>query len=546
MTDHTTLTRLPEEVDGIVVGGGHNGLIAAAYLASAGIDVLVVEATGQLGGGVRTEEVTLPLFRHNLHAYFVRWTPDYRIWHDLDLDRFGVQALYPEVQNGVPYDGGQRALLTYRDLGPSLKAIAELSEDDAVAYERLHDEFDTLTAAIDTPLRFAPPLPPDEFHALLGRSRLGRRYRDLSERAALDIIRDAFVSEPLRALIGFNVAVRGYLPVLDEPGTGYCAVLALPNSHQGRMIVGGSYEVARALAAALYAAGGRPVTDAPVASIDVADGRARGVTLADGRTVRARRFVASSVPAPLTMLDLVGAAHLDAGLTADLRAYRWLEEGLFGIHLALDERPRFTAEAHAPDLPNALNLALGYESSDDLVADMHAVRDGRLPERAALHASIPTVHDATQAPPGGHTTFGWQFVSSTLADPDWPEAQRAAQARAAVDGYARYAPDLKDHLLAVEAHSPADTARMVPSMPRGDRHHGSFHPSNWNAERPHATLSGYRTPIDALYLCGASQHPGGSFTGIPGFNAAGVICDDLEITPWWHRPDARATLRNLE
>jgi phytoene dehydrogenase-like protein len=543
MSTATLDLRLPEEVDGVFVGGGHNALVAAAYLARAGLSVLVLEAGATLGGGVRTDQATLPLFRHNLHAFFVRWTPDYRIWHDLELDRFGVRALYPEVQNGIPYAHGERALLNYRDVDRSIAAIREVSSADADAYARAHAESDELTVRILAPLRFAPPLPGDEEAELLGRSRLGKRLLALTRSSALDLVREWLEWEPLRALVGFNVAVRGYLPVIDQPGTGYVVPLALANSHQGRLIEGGSAEMTRALAAAVYAAGGLAATRAPVAAIDVQGGRARGVTLRDGRQVRARRFVASSVPAPITLPELVGRSHLDPALVTALEGYRWLEEGLFGVHLALRERPRFTAEATAPDLPRAFNLALGYESSDDLVRDMRALQGRELPPRAALHASVPTLHDPSQAPDGFHTTFGWQFVPRSS---DWGEQADRRQLEDMLGTYARYAPNVQDVTLGVTTHSPADTGRLVPSMPRGDRHHGSYHPDNWAANRPHQELSGYRTPVDGLYLCGSSQHPGGSFTGSPGFNAAGVIADDLGVAAWWQRPDAREVLAALD
>src|SRR5690606_27804419 len=112
------------------------------------------------GGGTTTDEVTLPLFKHNLHAFFVRWTPDYVMWNDLQLDDFGVRSIYPEVQNAVPFDGGERALVTYSDLDRSLEELSRLSGRDAEAYRRLHEEFTELTRRIDTPLRFSPPLPP--------------------------------------------------------------------------------------------------------------------------------------------------------------------------------------------------------------------------------------------------------------------------------------------------------------------------------------------------------------------------------------------------
>src|SRR5690606_18639813 len=145
------------------------------------------------------------------------------------------------------------------------------------------------------------------------------------------------------------------------------------------------------------------------------------------------------------------------------------------------------------------------------------------------------VNDPSQAPAGRHTTFGWQFVASRLPDGGerWPEPSRSEHAAAMLAGYRTYAPAIDDHVLALMAHPPPDTAPRIPPMPRADRHHGSFHPDNWEANRPHPDLSGYRTPIAGLYLCGSSQHPGGSFTGVPGFNAAGVIADDLGWPVWW-------------
>jgi len=544
MTDRLDV-RLPERVDGVFVGGGHNSLVCAAYLARAGKSVLVLEAAGRIGGGTTTDEVTLPLFKHNLHAFFVRWTPDYVVWNDLQLDDFGVRSIYPEVQNAVPFDGGERALVTYSDLDRSLEELSRLSGRDAEAYRRLHEEFTELTRRIDTPLRFSPPLPPDELQDLLQRSPLGRRYLELDMSSPLDLVRNAFESEPLRALVLFNVAVRGYLPNLDVPGIGSIVSLALVNSHQGRLVEGGTYEVARAIANAVVAAGGRIVTGAKVSSIRVKGGRARGVELEDGRAVEAD-FVVSGAPAPITMLELVGGEHLDPALRDDLSQYRWLEEALFGVHWALADRPRFRSEAYNPDVPRALNLALGYESSHDLEEHMRAVREETHVEDGPIHVSIPTVHDPSQAPPGGHTTFGWHFVPGPSTRGKWDEGAVEERAQAIARTYATYAPNLEDATLAVATHSPDATERRIISMRGGDRHHGSFHPSNWGYGRPTALMPGYRTPIEGLYLCGASQHPGGSFHGQPGYNAAGVVAEDLGIEPWWRPADAREALRSLD
>ncbi|MDP3983421.1 MAG: NAD(P)/FAD-dependent oxidoreductase [Acidimicrobiia bacterium] len=536
----------PDEVDGVFVGGGHNALICAGYLARAGLRVLVLEAAPHIGGGTTTDEVTLPLFKHNLHAYFVRWTPEYAVWRDLGLERFGVRSIFPEVQNALPFEGGSRALVTYRDLDRSIASIGRLSGKDAERYRRLHEEFTELVERIDTPLRFSPPLPPDELKERLGRSRLGKRYLELDRQSPLEVVREAFESEPLRSLILFNVAVRGYLPNLDVEGIGSIVALALSNSHQGRLIEGGTYQVARAIAAAVVAAGGMVVTGARVASIGVSNGRATGVELVDGRRIDAGRFVVSSVPAPITMLELVGGEHLDPGLRADLASYRWLEEALFGVHWALATRPVFVAENDNPDVPRALNLALGYESSDDLVAHMEAIRVGHNSPQGHIHSSIPTMHDPSQAPAGHHTTFGWHFVPGPGLRGKWTPAAVRDRVEAMVRTYVRYAPNMEAATMAISSHSPDATERRVISMRGGDRHHGSFHPSNWGYSRPTAEMPGYRTPIEGLYLCGASQHPGGSFHGQPGYNAAGVVAEDVGVERWWGPGNALVSLEALE
>ncbi len=537
---------IPDDVNGIFVGGGHNALICATYLARAGMKVVVCEASDRIGGGTTTDEITLPFFRHNLHAYFVRWTPEYAVWNDLDLGRFGVRSVYPPVQNALPFDGGERALVTYADLDRSIAEIAKLSQSDAESYRLLHAEFSELTRWVDTPLRFSAPMPPEQLHDLLGRSRLGRRYLELDGQSPLEVVRAAFENEALRSLILFNVSVRGYLPNLDVPGIGSIAALALANSHQGRMVEGGTYEVAKAIASAFLDAGGTILTDARVERIEVLNGRATGVELADGRRIDTAGFVASSAPAPITMLELVGPEHLDPGLRDDLADYRWLEEALFGVHWALADRPRFTAEAYNPDTPDALNLAMGYETSDDLVAHSEAVNAARNVDDGPIHSSIPTIHDPTQAPNGRHTTFGWHFVPGPPTRGAWDPAAVRDRVDAMVGTYRTYAPNIEQATLAVTSHSPDATERRVISMRGGDRHHGSFHPDNWQWSRPTSAMPGFRTAIEGLYLCGASQHPGGSFHGQPGYNAAGVIAADHDVDAWWGPVHAEVALADLD
>lgn len=537
---------IPDDIDGIFIGAGHNAMVCAAYLARAGQRILMLEAAPQLGGGTTTGEVTLPDFRHNLHAYFVRWTPEYAVWNDLDLGRYGVTSIYPEVQNAIPFDGGERALVTYADLDRSVQEIERLSKTDAAAFRTLFNDYTDLAKFVDTPLRFAAPLPTDELHERLGRSRLGREYLALDEQTPLDIVLNSFEHEALRSLVLFNVSVRGYLPNLDVKGIGSIVALALANSQGGRLVKGGTYEVAKAIAAAVTDHGGTIMTDSRVSSINVTNGRATGVTLENGRVIDGAKFVVSGAPSPITMTELVGQEHLDTGLRKELAEYRWLEEALFGMHWALSERPKFTAEAYNPDVPKALNLALGYESSADIVDHMHAIRAVEQTTHGALHASIPTLHDPTQAPDGKHTTFGWHFVPGPETRGKWNAEAVRDRSDALLSTYAKYAPNITEATLATADHSPDATERRIISMRSGDRHHGSFHPDNWGIDRPSANMPGYTTPIERLYLCGASQHPGGSFHGQPGYNAAGAVADDLGLEKWWNPADIRQVLDALD
>lgn len=541
------IVALPPEVDGLFIGGGHNGLIAANYLARAGAQVLVLESQPKVGGGLSTEEITLPLFKHNLHVYFVRWTPNYRIWNDLQLSRYGITTITPEVQNVIPFRAGG-ALVNYNSIDKSVAAIRAFSPRDADTYARVYAEFGRLVREIVDPLRFAAPLPPDELEALLGRSKLGRRYMELTRYSALDLVRELFEHEAVRTLVLFNVAVRAYLPVLDVPGTGYIVVLALFGAHHGAMVQGGTRQAARALAAGVFDQGGLVVTGAKVERILVEQGRATGVELSDGRRVQARKFICSNVPSALTLGRMVEPQHLDSELRQAVRNYRWNEEALFGVHLALREPPRYHGADPDSAVHQSLNYCVGYESSQDFVRDMAWIRAGTVPAAPGLHVGVPTNFDPGQAPPGYATAFAWQFVPSRPAEGGaelWADPAAEEFAARMVTTWREYAPNLAQAELARGIHSPLDTVRHVPSMILGDRHHGSYHPDNFDFNRPHASLSTYRTPLEGLYHCGSDSYPGGSFTGQPGYNAATAIARDLGYSLWWQPEDPHEVLPDL-
>jgi hypothetical protein len=409
MSDITDI-RIPDDVDGVFVGGGHNALICAAYLARLGLKVVVCEAAPAIGGGTTTAEVTLPFFRHNLHAYFVRWTPEYAVWTDLDLGRYGVRSIFPEVQNAVPFDGGERALVTYSDLDRSLAEIARLSPADAASYAAHHAEFSDLTRLIDTPLRFSGPAAARRAGGTARKeptgSPLPRARPELAARAGAIAVRVRAAPQP-------DPVQRVGARVRPQPGRGRDRVDR--RSRHGQLPPGAAGRGRHLRGRQGHRlGGGRRRGDAAhqrPGGLDRRLQRPRHRRHPGRRPPHRRQAVRGERgPAPITMLELVGAGHLDASLAEDLGGYRWLEEALFGVHWALADRPRFTAEAYNPDVPRSLNLALGYESSQHLEAHMHAVRAARNLDDGPIHVSVPTLHDPSQAPADRHTTFGWHFV----------------------------------------------------------------------------------------------------------------------------------------
>lgn len=347
-------------------------------------------------------------------------------------------------------------------------------------------------------------------------------------------------------MLGFLSSFRGHLPVLDTKGNGYVLPLLVHAGFKGCIVRGGSTQLARALVRALWAKGGAVVNKHPVERIIVKGGRAARV-VAGGRAFRAKNFVATSLIPRQTFLDLVGSERLDASLVEKTEAYKPESEALFGVHVAPDALPRSKAQDHDPAVGEAFAVVCAYETLDDVKSDMHDIRNGIAPARPKISQHTVTALDPSQAPAGCRVSLLWIFAPNELQDggiDGWRDYTRT-YGEQVIDVWSEYAPGIRDTIIDWFPHSPVDTWGLIPSMWLGDRHHGEYPPLQMGYYRPMPELSNYRTPIERLYLCGASTHPGGSITGAPGHNAAGVIADDLGLGKWWNPPDIRAVLRSL-
>jgi phytoene dehydrogenase-like protein len=296
---------------------------------------------------------------------------------------------------------------------------------------------------------------------------------------------------------------------------------------------GGSARLARGLAAAVRAAGGHIQTGRVPTRILIENGRVAGVELDDGSRLRCR-LVASSL-SPRATVELLGSA-CPPHLAQAARAYRYNVVGpLCGLNVALTRPPRYRAAERYPEIERAGLTILGLDGLDGI----DALCAGRATELGTLWGTTPTVHDPSQAPPGIHTAFVWQKVPYALGGEAsaW-DAHRERCTHALLTRWRRFAPNLDDRtVLSRRFLSPLDTERRFPNLVAGDLGAGWLGPGQAGYDRPFPGAGGYRAGVPGLYFCGGATHPGGNITGLPGYNAARTICQDLGLKPWWSPPD---------
>ncbi len=520
--------------DVVIVGGGHNGLICAAYLAKAGLEVCVFERRLEVGGGLSTEEATLPGFQHNYHSVFHDAVEHMPAMEDLELESHGAEYVRPDVQVGLALRDG-RALTVHADRERTLASLGRFSANDAAAWARMDDDYHEFMETLVVPALYsAPPKPSEPLMALEGTPE-GMRYLRLSRSSPADVTRETFEHEAVRAAVLFQLAVpRGV--VTDYAGLGMLVPLVVSQVELSHLAKGGSHAVAHALWRALLRAGGTVRGTREVTRIVVENGRAVGVDLASGERVVARKAVVSAVDLPQTFLRLVGEQHLSPEVARAVRSFKLDEFSLFGVHLALREPPRYAAAADDPDLDRAFKVGIGFDSVDDFDSMWAQIRRGEPPDPPRLYACCPTVHDPTQAPEGHHTAFCWAPAPYALRDGGAEGWDRIAAEYAdrCMEAWRAVAPNMTaDNVLARRVLSPLDVYRKMTSMPFGGVFHGRMTFDQLEGFRPLPGMADGHTPIAGLYLGGAALHPGGGILGACGYIAAGTVLADLGVEAWW-------------
>jgi phytoene dehydrogenase-like protein len=528
--------------DGIIIGSGQHGLVLGAYLARAGLKVAVLERRLQYGGGLMTEERTLPGYLHNLHSinhFSISTTPWFR---DLGLaDK--VRYITPRYEFAQPHKDGS-GLVFSRDLEETLASIARFSPKDAQTFRDWNARAEEMTRRVFLNERFSEPLSRQEREELLSRSEIGRDFLALTKQQPGDMVEELFEDERVKVLFLFKLSLFGTVLhetlSTDSPLGSTIRAFDLETGYQ--LCAGGSWNLARGLMETFIAAGGTYLNQAHVDRIVVEGGKATGVELADGRTLRARSFVASTVDVHQTFEKMLGREQLPEALAERVAGFHYTTWSLYGLHLALREPPRYAAASFDPNIDKALKYNIGSETIASLVEAHDAVENKQVPEKIQFGAGALSVLDPLQAPSGSHTAYAWHVMPyDPGGDPEALLAIKEEFGDRILEKWREYAPNMtRDNVLASYAYTAHEYTRELINMRHGDIFMGAL-----SADQVMYNHFGYRTGIEGLYMAGSASHPNGAITGGAGYISAGVIARDLGIEPWWSPVDARSALADL-
>ncbi len=530
-----------EGYDAVIVGGGHNGLTAAAYLARAGRSVIVLERRGVLGGACVTEEVdavAAPGARVSSCSYIASMLMP-TVIRDLDLGRHGLAMVPCDPILTVPLEDGS-IIRWWADTDRTAAEIARYSPRDAVAFVRVERELKALAAYLQ-PFFLEPP--PDLAATGVARLkegwRVARRFRRMQgpEMARLiafltgslgDFLDRHFESAAVKRMILANNVYGKHGGPYDPGSAGGLLFHLLAGGDDAVQgfnghVMGGMGAITAAIASAARAHGAELVTDAPVASIRIDHARATGVTLADGRTVSARAVLSNADP-KRTFLGLVAPEHLADDFRRDIAAIR-MAGPCAKLNLVLSGEPTVPgrpADA-TPAERSLLSITPSLEGAQRIA---EAARRGAIADELWIDCVLPSLVDPGLCPPGQQVmTCFIQYLPFDLAEGDW-DGRREELIDRIVAQIARHMPDLPGLIVARRLLSPLDLERTY-DLTEGNIFHGDLNLGQLFSMRPVPGYSQYRSPIAGLYLCGAGAHPGGGVTGAPGHNAAQAVLKDL-------------------
>lgn len=519
--------------DVIVVGGGHNGLVHAAYLARAGKKVLVLEQRHVLGGAAVTEEV-FPGFKFSVASYVVSLLRP-EIIRDLNLPRHGMEIL-PLDGTFTPMSNGDY-LWRVNDHAKTRNEIARHSRSDAEAYDEYGKAMVEMARFIKPILSMTAPDPVAlSLSGMKSLFSIFRRFQRMSiedrynqvqlmTMSAADFLDGWFETDVLKATMSASGIIGTFLGV-RSPGTAYVLLHHYMGEIDGAfrswgLVRGGTGAISNAIADAAREAGAEIRTQAPIAKILVHNGKANGVVLESGEEIPAE-VVSSSVDPRVTFVKMVGPEHLPDDFVDALQRYKF--RGSSGkVNLALDALPSFEClPGSGPHLRGAISISPSIEYMERAYDD---AKYGHFSRRPYVDIVIPSVTDPSVAPPGKHVMSCFvQYAPYQLREGSW-EQKRDEFGDNVIDTLAEYAPNIRNLILHRQVLTPLDIEQQF-GLSEGNIFQGELSLEQLFFLRPVPGWAQYRTPIQNLYMCGSATHPGGGIMGAPGLNAAKRILRD--------------------
>jgi len=529
---------MAEQVDAIIIGGGHNGLVCAAYLARNGLKPLVLERRPVVGGAAVTQEIA-PGFRASTFSYLMSLLHP-RIQSDLDLKRHGLQIM-PCSDMLSPLDDGN--YIVFSDNVPRTQAsFARFNQHDADVYPEF-DRFLNENARLFRRLLWETPFDPTGRDWRTFKQASGFLYRnwriggkifrvlDMLSMSAYDFLTEWFEDDRIKAVLAYYASI-GTFAGPKTPGSAYVIMHHIMGENAGAggwgFIRGGMGSISESIASAARELGVQIRTDSGIAEVKVSNGRVTGVMTTDGRTYLSERVI-SNVNAKTLYLQMVGAQHLPPELVRDITTYRTFSTA-FKMNIACERPPQYACLQRALrddalagwTYPTYVHIGPDIDYLERAYDD---AKYGNYSSRPFITPVCPTIVDTTLAPPGKHIVnlFGGH-APYELKNGDW-NTEKARFEKVVLDTVDRVAPGFSLDVIARQFLIPPDIENIV-GLPQGHIFQGELSTDQLFFQRPAPHWADYRTPVRGLYLCGGSVHPGGGVSGIPGYNAAREVLRD--------------------
>jgi phytoene dehydrogenase-like protein len=519
--------------DAIIIGGGHNGLVCGAYLARAGLKTLVLERRHVIGGAAVSEEI-VPGFTFSVFSYVMSLLHP-KVIRELELGKFGLEVLPANDLFCPLYDDDY--IILSDDVRKTQEHFARFSKHDAEVYPAFN-EYLQEAARIVRALLLETPVDPTRrdwrgFKATAGllwrQRRIGRgfyRIVDLLSMSAYDYLSRWFEADIIKAVFAYYASI-GTFAGPRSPGSAYVIMHHVMGEHEGAagwgFVRGGMGTISRAIAASGARFGLEVKTSAAVAQVLVTDGVAAGVLTEAGDEYRAP-IVASNANAKVLYGKLVGARHLSADFLAEIENFRTFSTA-FKINVAAEAPPAYRAFDQSKagfEYPTYVHIAPDIDWLERAYDD---AKYGWYSERPFVTPVVPTIRDRTIAPPGKHVVhlFGGH-APYQLKNASW-EQERDGLVKNVLGALDQFAPGFSSQIIDMQVLLPPDIEEIL-NLPNGHIFHGELSLDQLFWQRPAPGFADYRSPIEGLYLCGSSAHPGGGVSGIPGHNAAREILKD--------------------